>query len=161
MGETPEALAAAAARCPRCAGLCACSGGTIVCRVGALRGKRAAAKEAKRKAELGGEAAKAAKVARSVGSAAGALAAAHAASKAPAPPVARNAFEMLLAQRAELAKELAAVKAEIKRINSNLDLENKSFHKKPCANFALTYQQKYKVLALNLNKMFEISLMRP
>ena len=83
-----------------------------MCRVGALRGKRAAAKEAKRKAELGGEAAKAAKVARSVGSAAGALAAAHAASKAPAPPVARNAFEMLLAQRAELAKELAAVKAE-------------------------------------------------
>ena len=38
----------------------------------------------------------------------------------------------------------------VKRINSNLDLENtfskfKSFHKKPCANFAMTYQQKFKV----------------
>ena len=41
----------------------------------------------------------------------------------------------------------------VKRINSNLDLENtfskfKSFHKKPCANFAMTYQQKFKVLFL-------------
>ena len=40
----------------------------------------------------------------------------------------------------------------VKRINSNLDLENtfskfKSFHKKPCANFAMTYQQKFKVLS--------------
>ena len=53
--------------------------------------------------------------------------------------------------------------AEVKRINSNLDLENtfskfKSFHKKPCANFALTYQQKYKVLSF-FKKMFKISLM--
>ena len=40
----------------------------------------------------------------------------------------------------------------VKRINSNLDLENtfskfKSFHKKPCANVAMTYQQKFKVLS--------------
>ena len=39
---------------------------------------------------------------------------------------------------------------DVKRINSNLDLENtfskfKAFHKKPCANFALTYQHKFKV----------------
>ena len=51
---------------------------------------------------------------------------------------------------------------DVKKINSNLDLENtfskfKSFHTKPCANFALTHQQKYKVLSLY--KMFNIIML--